>query len=449
MLERLPEQVHRGIERSRLTVSEAPNCSSGWPVVRLGDHADFCLGKMLDSKKNRGDLHPYLGNKNVRWGTFNTSNLGQMRFEDHEHDRYGLRHGDLVVCEGGEPGRCAIWKGEIPGMKIQKALHRIRARDQLDNSFLYYWFLLAGRIGALEPYFTGTTIKHLTGKAITELQVPLPPKPEQKAIARILGMLDDKIDLNRRMNETLEAMARTIFKDWFVDFGPTRAKAEGHEPYFAAELWDLFPSSLDDEDKPVGYKIGVLSDIAASQRRTVRPADVAADTPYIGLEHMPRRSMALTAWEGASKVKSNKSVFKRGDFLFGKLRPYFHKVGFAPLNGICSTDIVVVSPRTTDWAAFTLACLFSDEFVGYTTQTSTGTKMPRTSWKTMGQYKICLPPDQVARAFQDLVQPLVEKVNTNIHESCTLSRTRDLLLPKLMSGEICLAEANATVEAIV
>ena len=97
---------------------------------------------------------------------------------------------------------------------------------------------------------------------------------------------------------------------------------------------------------------------------------------------MPRRSIALTEWEGAGNVTSNKSVFKKGDFLFGKLRPYFHKVGFAPLDGICSTDIVVVTPRPSYWPAFTLACLSSDEFVDYTDQTSTGTKMPRTSWKT-------------------------------------------------------------------
>jgi len=271
----------------------------------------------------------------------------------------------------------------------------------------------------------------------------------QREIAAILGALDDKIELNRGMNETLESIARTLFKDWFVDFGPTRAKAEGREPYLSPELWDLFPDTLDDEDKPVGYKIGVLVDIAASPRRAVSPADVDEDTPYIGLGHMPRRSIALTEWEGAGKVKSNKSVFRKGEFLFGKLRPYFHKVGIAPLNGICSTDIVIVSPRTTDWAAFTLLCLFSDKFVDYTAQTSTGTKMPRTSWKTMGQYNICLPPEQVARAFQAIMQPLIERVDVNIHESRTLAQTRDLLLPKLLSGEIRLGEAEKAVEAAI
>ena len=181
-------------------------------MVRLGDHAESCLGKMLDQRKNRGKLSPYLGNKNVRWGRFDIQRLNQMRFEEHEHDRYGLKNGDLVVCEGGEPGRCAIWRDEVPGMKIQKALHRIRAGELLDNRFLHYWFLLAGRNGALEPYFTGTTIKHLTGRAIAELQVPLPSLPEQRDIAHVLGTLDDKIELNRRMNETLEGMARALFK---------------------------------------------------------------------------------------------------------------------------------------------------------------------------------------------------------------------------------------------
>ena len=163
---------------------------------------------------------------------------------------------------------------------------------------------------------------------------------------------------------------------------------------------------------------------------------------------MPRRSIALSEWEGAAKVTSNKSVFKKGEFLFGKLRPYFHKVGFAPLDGICSTDIVVVIPRAPAWAAFTLACLSSDEFVDYTDQTSTGTKMPRTSWKTMGQYKIGLPAEQVARAFQSIVQPLLDRMSQNIHEARTLARTRDLLMPKLISGEIRLCEPHSAIKAM-
>lgn len=211
---------------------------SEWPLVRLGDYVDACLGKMLDAQKNRGSFQSYLGNSNVRWGAFDLNDLASMRFEPHEEERYGLQYGDLIVCEGGEPGRCAIWRNEIPGMKVQKALHRVRGNGGLDTEFLFYWFMHAGNTKALEPYFTGTTIKHLTGKALGELRVPLPSIETQQSIGKVLSSLDKKIDLNRRINQTLEAMAQAIFKSWFVDFEPVKAKIAakqaGRDPLRAA-----------------------------------------------------------------------------------------------------------------------------------------------------------------------------------------------------------------------
>ena len=212
--------------------------TSKWPIARLGDHVDACLGKMLDAKKNRGSFQPYLGNSNVRWGRFDFNDLALMRFEAHEEQRYSLQDGDLVVCEGGEPGRCAIWRNTLPGMKIQKALPRVRGKDELDTQYLFYWFMHAGRTGALEPYFTGTTIKHLTGRALGELKIRLPPIEKQQSIGKILKSLDDKIDLNHRINQTLEAMAQALFKSWFVDFDPVKAKIaaiqEDRDPLRAA-----------------------------------------------------------------------------------------------------------------------------------------------------------------------------------------------------------------------
>ena len=228
-----------------------------WPKVRLGDHVDSCLGKMLDKEKNRGELYPYLGNKNVRWGSFELDDLAEMRFEKNEHDRYGLRFGDLIVCEGGEPGRCAIWKDHIPGMKIQKALHRIRPLQGLNNYYLHYWFTEAYRTGILAPYFTGTTIQHLTGRAISQLEIPLPPLAIQKRIASVLSSLDAKIDLNHQMNTTLETMAQALFKSWFVDFDPVidNAMAAGNpipEPFRArAEA----RKTLGDQRKPLPVAI--------------------------------------------------------------------------------------------------------------------------------------------------------------------------------------------------
>jgi type I restriction enzyme, S subunit len=238
------------------------------------------------------------------------------------------------------------------------------------------------------------------------------------------------------MSAALEAMARALFNDWVVDFGPSRSKMEGREAYLAPELWSLFSAEFNNEGIPKGWRRGRLQEIATSPSRTVAPQDVAPSTPYIALEHMPRRSIALGEWAGAEKATTTKSEFKSGEFLFGKLRPYFHKVGVAVVDGICSTDIVVVAPRHPHWSAMTLACISSDDFVEHSNLSSTGTKMPRTSWPIMRSYELALPPSHVAEAFETLCQPMIQRIVANVLESRTLGALRDLLLPKLMSGEI-------------
>lgn len=188
-----------------------------WEKVRLGDVTDSCLGKMLDQEKNRGDYHPYLANVNVRWGSFDLDDLPQMRFEESEQERYGLRYGDLVICEGGEPGRCAIWKEQIPNMKIQKALHRVRVHDDMDYRYLYYWFLNAGKRGYLDQYFTGATIKHMPGDKLKSILIDKPPLEEQHRIADILSAYDDLIENNQKQIKLLEEAAQRLYKEWFVD----------------------------------------------------------------------------------------------------------------------------------------------------------------------------------------------------------------------------------------
>ena len=297
---------------------------------------------------------------------------------------------------------------------------------------------------------SGSALPYLTVKDLSRIAVEVPPLGEQSSIASVLGALDDMLNLNRRMNETLEAMARAIFKDWFVDFGPVRAKAEGRQPPgLAADIAALFPDKLDDDDKPVGWRAGRLGDIAMTAGLSVQPDGLSPETPYIGLEHMPRRSIALDSWEGAGKVTSGKLSFRCGDFLFGKLRPYFHKVGIAPIDGICSTDIVVMKAKELDASAFVLACISCDEFVAYTDQGSSGTKMPRTSWALMAQYELTIPPDSLLSAFQETAWPLFERIVANIHENRTLAALRDLLLPKLMSGEVRLKDSGSVTPGAV
>jgi type I restriction enzyme, S subunit len=190
-----------------------------WKLSQLGEVTDMCLGKMLDRKKNKGNYQPYLRNISVRWGQFDLSDLEEMRFEPHEEERYSLKNGDLIVCEGGEPGRCAIWKGAVPNMKIQKALHRVRVKKMLSEIYLYHFMYYSAMSGLLNKYFTGTTIKHLTGRELKKIEIPLPPIKEQQLI---VDELESKLTVCDKIEETIsqslqqaEILRQSILKKAF------------------------------------------------------------------------------------------------------------------------------------------------------------------------------------------------------------------------------------------
>jgi type I restriction enzyme S subunit len=285
------------------------------------------------------------------------------------------------------------------------------------------------------------------------LQVRVPPLVEQKNIAQVLSALDDKIESNRRMNQTLEAIARAVFKEWFVDFGPVRAKMAGRAPAgLSPDLAALFPDKLIDSELgpvPEGWRVGTFGEVADNPRRGVTPEEIAPGTPYIALDNMPRRSIALDEWGDSSVVTSQKARFAKGEFLFGKLRPYFHKCGVAPVDGVCSTDIVVVAPRAPAWYGFTLGHLSSDAFVAYTNAGSTGTKMPRTSWGEMARFKVVIPDEATAGRYTEFIRPLLEQIVANIFESRTLAEMRDALLPKLVSGQVRVALPAESVHPVL
>ena len=323
----------------------------------------------------------------------------------------------------------------------------IRGRaDVTDTNFAYYLTKWEEVRNYAIGQMTGTSGRQrVPVDSLDHLTVPLPPLSEQRAIAHVLGTLDDKIELNRRMNETLEAMARALFKSWFVDFEPVRAKMEGRWrpgeslPGLPAEHYDLFPDRLVDSEMgeiPDGWEVKTLGEVARQRRSGVKPDEIDAESPYIALEHMPKRCIALTQWSNAVGLASGKFKFEQGDILFGKLRPCFHKVGVAPLDGVCSTDIVVVHPTSNLWFGFVLGHTSSAEFVDYTDATSTGTRMPRTNWPDMARYKVALPSIEVSKAFTGLVEPCVNRIVSAIHESHSLAAQRDALLPRLVSGAV-------------
>lgn len=364
--------------------------------------------------------------------------------------RYRIYPGDIVFARRGVQacGLSALVRerdGEAIAGTGVIAL-RIIAPDKIDPGYLSFAVGAPASVQWLKHHAIGATMPNLNSTVVLSLPIRLPDIDEQRAIAHILGTLDDKIELNRRMNETLEDMARAIFKSWFVDFDPVRAKASGEPPEsicrrlgLTSDLLALFPDRLVDSELgeiPEGWESGILGDVAEHPRRGIQPGEIAPNTPYIGLEHMPRRCIALSEWGDADGVESNKFEFKWGEILFGKLRPYFHKVGVAPVDGVCSTDIVVITPKTKEWFGFVLGHVSSDAFVEHTNAGSTGTKMPRTNWTDMSRYAIAVPAEPLAEAFTSLIQPFIDLMNVAIHQARTLTDIRNALLPKLISGEL-------------
>ena len=153
-----------------------------WTRVRLGMISYHRLGKMLDKQKNTGRYRPYLRNLNVQWMRFDLLDIKEMRIEEDQLEEYLLRPGDLLICEGGEPGRCAIWEDSSSEMYFQKALHRVRPLGQIRAKYILYHLWVDAMSGRLQKYFTGATIKHFTGKSLSNYPISLTPIGEQDRI---------------------------------------------------------------------------------------------------------------------------------------------------------------------------------------------------------------------------------------------------------------------------
>lgn len=253
-----------------------------------------------------------------------------------------------------------------------------------------------------------------------EMMVRCPDTAVQKRIADILSSYDDLIENNRRRMALLEDAARHVYREWFV-----RLRFPGHEHTPVTD------------GVPKGWVRKVLGDLCQEVRESVKPENLEPDIPYIGLEHIPRRSIALSNWGKADQVSSSKHRFREGEILFGKIRPYFHKVGIAFLDGVASSDAIVIRPNEPETRGFVLMTVSSDPFVAVTAQTMReGSKMPRADWKQMQAYPTPLPPEGLLINFEGIIKPIVEQLKVLTMANQQLRAARDLLLPRLMSGEI-------------
>ena len=398
-----------------------------WQEVLLGEVLTFQRGYDLPMQERKPGTVPIISSS----GISGTHSEARMTSPGVVTGRYGTIGEVFYVEQDYWPLNTTLFVKDFKGNDPRYVSYLLRTLD-------------------FQAYNDKSSVPGVNRNHLHLIKVSIPPLPEQRAIAHILGTLDDKIEVNRRMNATLEGIARALFRSWFVDFDPVRAKAEGREPEaMDAGTAALFPDAFvpsEGSSIPLHWKVGALGDIATNPRRGIAPGDFRPGTPYIGLEHMPRKSIALDNWGVVDNLVSGKFRFHRGEILFGKLRPYFHKVGVAPLDGVCSTDILVVVPKKPLWFAFLLGHSSSDELIQHTDSSSAGTRMPRASWSDLARFGVTLPPEPVAEAFDQQIRPLVLKIVANVHENKTLAELRDTLLPRLLSGELRVGDAAVPAE---
>lgn len=434
---------------------EKPVMPSEWrsvPFSQLCEHSAF-------GPRFAGELYAPDGNVatlrttdisvdgRIEYETMPLAKLDLSRLQQHT-----LQRKDLVITRSGRIGTAALFDGFRLPVLPGAFLIRFRLKADLAEPLFYrYFFNSQAGQEVLKSVATGSVQQNLNITSVHGLEVPAPPLSEQRAIAHILGTLDDKIELNRRMNETLEAMARGIFKSWFVDFDPVRAKAQGREPGLPKHIADLFPDALDDSDLgeiPRGWEIGSI----LKHARLISGGTPKTDRP----EYWD----GPIAWASAKDVSQAKDLFlidternitERGlDESATQVVPAFCSavVARGATTGrmaLFGRDMAMnqtcYALATTTETPFSLYCRLRQE-IDALVHAAHGSVFDTITTSTFVSSRIILPPPSLLNAFETRIAPLFQKVLNNVWSSHTLSALRNTLLPELIAGELRVKDAE-------
>jgi type I restriction enzyme S subunit len=344
-----------------------------------------------------------------------------------------VKEGDVLLNITGDSvaRACQVVKDVLPARVNQHVAIIRPIPESIDARFLRY-FLVAPDMQAhmLGLAAAGATRNALTKGMIENFRIPKISIKEQRNIASILGVLDDKIYLNRQTNETLEAVARLIFKDWFVDFGPTRAKIEGNEPYLAPEIWEIFPDRLDDAGMPEGWSNDYISDFCNVKSGKRPPTKLS----------LPDSDNEVPVYGGNGvSWYTNSSLFEPPFIITGRVGTLgtvfrvYEKVWVSD-NALCCF------PLKREYLEYLFFVISGLDF----SSLNSGSTQPLLTQTALSKQAAINAGNGIISAFSEIIKLLFLRVEKNCSENQSLTQTRDLLLPKLISGEIRVANADFT-----
>lgn len=371
---------------------------------------------------DEGNGYPLIRTPNIGFGRFSLD--GVHRVSEAVYNERTVRavpqDNDIILAREAPAGNAAIIKNNLKFCLGQRTVLIRPNPKMVYPDYLVYYLLAPEQQYKLLSKAHGATVAHVNIPDIHSMNVNnLPDLPTQRRIASILSAYDDLIENNRRQIKLLAEAAQRLYREWFVEL-----RFPGHE---GVKVMDGVPE---------GWMKGTFDDICIIKKDALTPDKISPGMPYIGLEHIPRNDFCLADWGMSEEVNSNKFKFNAGDILFGKIRPYFHKVGFTICNGICSTDSIVMNAND-EYYCLLLMTASSDEFVDYTYQTcKEGAKMPRADWNTMKMYPVLIPDSVLLRRFNKQISAIKDKCTVLALQNRQLTEARDRLLPKLINGEM-------------
>ena len=329
-------------------------------------------------------------------------------------------------------------------------------KDPADNDYIYYL--------CREPAFREYAIGRMEGtsgrqrvswQSIAAYQFAFPSPEERRETARVLSTLDDRITLLRETNATLEAIAQALFKSWFVDFDPVRAKMEGRTPEGMDEATAaLFPDGLETSELgevPRGWRVGTVASVALLNAKSLSPRNPPPEINYLDLAGVKANVFDVPqCYSFADAPSRARRVLQEGDCIVGTVRPGNRSFGFiatAQNHLIGSTGFAVLSPKQHWMTAFTYLCATRDESIDRLASLADGGAYPAVRPDVVASTPCTLPPDEVMKVFDGAARPLLDAIGANSEQAQTLSTLRDTLLPRLISGQLRLPEAQVATEA--
>ena len=423
-----------------------------WQETTIGDQVDLATGEAFESARfgTTPDSGTLLARgDNIKEGEFEWGDKARYWPELTPNlERRLLRDGDVLLgMDGSKVGKnwVQVREKDLPCLLVQRVAC-LRAKKSMDQQFLRYLIGNPDFAAYVERVKTGTSIPHISGGQIKAYQILLPSRAEQRTIAHILGSLDDKIELNRRMNETLEAMARALFKSWFIDFGPVRAKTAGRDPDLPADIAALFPDSFQDSELgpiPRGWKARSLRDVLTESNERVGDAEVPEySSTNTGLE---LRSDHFKKKLAASSAKNK--LIRSGDLVFGLSRRILNFGLMRDDIGSVSTAYKVFAVDQHEITPDLLQQMMRERPSYFYNAISGSTREGQSvSSEGLGQLKFTQPPAGLQRTFYGAVGPLSVLTTTLVKESMTIATLRDTLLPKLFSGELRANDVKSVME---